>query len=473
MYIFIAIALFFILYFLLNPGLFTGKPPDGFAKESDVLSFWNKGIGITGKNKRNKLKDAFRHTLICGQSGSGKSQCSYIPELLRANGSKSYIVHDISGEIEATCGGYLHSKNYDIKVIDLASIYSNYYNPLQHIDESFSKAKQVASIIVSTTLGDNNGEGKFFNIKAEQLLSVLIAATKQLAPKYHHMGSVVTLLNAMSTNPVGLDFFMADKCKGKVFEEYSAIAATDPKLMSNITSTTKAAISIFEDENIMRLTSASDFSFSQLRETPTVVYLKSSIMSLRYHAPVFSLIIIQLMETLLAKLPGSRDLPVVMHLDEMGVLKLPNFSDFLSNSRKYKVACVLGCQTTSQIINKYQKEEGNNIFGNCFTHLYFSNQPLETCLMLEKMAGTVELEIEKGRTEKRLVLPSNQVRILDPRKAILLAGGVRPVLVGLKPAYKNFVLKQRMNLSYERNIPELKNEEIPLPYIPRPKRVKG
>lgn len=449
-----------------------GKPPDGFAKESDVLSYWNKGICITGKNKRTTLEAAFRHSLICGQSGSGKSQSSFLPELLRATGSKSYLVHDISGELEKQTAGYL-SARYAIKVLDMASVISHCYNPLKRIDVSYSAAKRVANVIVATSLGENNGDGKFFNIKAEQLLSVLIAITKQLEPRYHHMGSVITLLNAMSNNPAGLDFFVSDKCRDKkIFEEYSAIVATDPKLLSNITSTTKASISLFEDENIMRITSSDDFSFLELREKPTIIFLKSSVMSLRYHAPLFSLVITQLMETLLAELPKPGDLPVVMHLDEMGVLKLPNFSDFLSNSRKYKIACVLGCQTTSQIINKYGREEGNNILGNCYNHLYFSNQPLETCLVLEKMAGTVEVEIEKGRTEKKLVLPSNQIRTLNPRKGILLSGGVKPVLVALKPAYKNPVLRWRMNLPYERNISQAKQDEIPLPYIPRPKRVK-
>lgn len=472
MYIILTVVLLCVLLLALNPEVISGKPDPGYDPENKFLSFWNKGICITGPNKRMSLKAAYRHILVCGQSGVGKSQCSFLPELLRADGSKSYIVHDISGEIEKACGAHL-SKKHNIFTLDLDSAYSNFYNPLQRIDESFSAAKRVASIIVSSSLGENNGDGKFFNIKAEHFLSVFIALTKQLKPEEQHMGSVLKLINTFSSSPSSMDVFAADKAAKapKVFEEYKTIIATDPKLLSNIVSTAKAAISLFEDENIMQLTARDDISFEDLRRKPTVIFLRSSVMTLRYNQPLFSLVITQAMSALLAKLPSKADLPVVMLLDEMGILKLPNFSDFLSNSRKYKVCCVLGCQTTSMIINKYGKEEGNNILANCATHLYYGNQPIETALILERMAGTVEVET-RGKIEKRTVLQAHHIRTLDPTRAILMTSGCKPIMVKLLPAYKNYVLKKRMEQPYKRNLPEITKEEIPLPFIPKPKRVK-
>jgi len=444
----------------------------GFANSSLVLGYFNNGFSLDGKRKMS-IKDSLRHSLVIGQSGSGKSTVCYLPSILRTSSNISYIIHDPSGELREKSGPYLQKIGYSVKVINLANPkQSHSYNPLKRLDNSYASAKRLANIIVTSALS-HGGSDNFWNNKGENILAVFIAFTKQLEEKYHHMGTVLSLLNSFSSNPIGVDVLVADKCKdNRLFEEYKTIAATDSKLMSNILSTAKAAISIFEDESIMALTSQDDIDFSDLRAKPTVIFLQSSIMQLRYHAPLFSIILTQLMEELISSMPKRQDRTIFMLLDEMGVLNLPHFSDFLSNCRKYRIGCLLGCQTTGQIVSKYGKEEGNNIIANCYSQLFFSNQPIETCQILEKMGGYFEEE-KNGKMERKLVLPAHEVRILNSKEAIFMVGGLKPIKLKLFPAYKSYRLRQRMNsLSNELIFQKHSQTEIDLPYIPKPKKVK-
>ena len=465
---FLIVIIFLFIYFLFAPK----NEMHGLEDPSRVLSWFNKGFCLDGKRKID-IKSSIRHTVVIGQSGSGKTQCTFLPTLLRTDKTISYIVHDPSGEIREKISPYFSMQGYTIKIINLANPnQSHAYNPLKRIDKTYASAKQLASIIVSSALGQNSNDS-FWNIKGEHILAVCIAFTKQLEKRFHHMGTVLKLLNSLSSNPVGVDFMFAEKCKDqKLFEEYKTIASTDSKLMSNILATAKASISIFEDESIMSLCSNDDIQFEDLRTKPTIIFLQSSIMKLRYHAPLFSMVLTQLMEELISDLPKKTDRTVFMLLDEMGVLNLPHFSDFLSNCRKYRIGCMLGCQTTDQIISKYGKEEGNNILSNCFSSLYFSNQPINTCKVLEQMGGYYEEEKE-GKIERKLTLPAHEIRTLTPKQAILMVGGMKPMKLDLMPAYESFLLKSRMKLKVDNiNFPEHKINDAEELYIPVPKKVK-
>lgn len=451
------------------------KAEKGLEDPRLVLSRFNKGTCIDGVRKL-KVNDSLRHSLVVGQSGSGKTQAVFLTNLLRANKYMSYVVHDPSGEMRENSKNYLEKLGFTIKTINLAfPSQSHCYNPMKRLETSYSSAKRLANIIVSTALG-NGQQDQFWNNKAEHLLSVFICFTKSsLDSKYHNITTVLQLLNSFASNPIGVDTIFAEKCNDKkLFEEYKVIASTDAKLMSNILSTSKAALSLFEGEDIQSLTVQDDIDFSELRTKPTVIFLQSSIMQLRHHAPLFSLIITQLQEELIRHLPKKEDRTITMLLDEMGVLLLPNFSDFLANCRKYKVACILGCQTNYQIKSKYGEDEGNNIIANCYSQLYFSNQPIETCQILEKIGGFYEEELENGKKERHLTLPAHEIRTLPKNEAILLLGGYKPMKLELTFAYESFALKQRMNLKSETNIINYRpNYEIPQLYIPKPKRVKN
>jgi type IV secretory pathway TraG/TraD family ATPase VirD4 len=450
------------------------KAEKGLEDPSLVLSMFNKGTCIEGVRKL-KMNDSMRHSLVVGQSGSGKTQAVFLTNLLRANKNMSYVVHDPSGEMRENSKNYLETLGFTIKTINLAfPNQSHSYNPLKRLDSSYGSAKRLANILVTTTLGEGSND-RFWNLKAEQILAFFICFIKSLEPKYHNMATVLQLLNSFSSNPIGVDTLIAEKCTNKeLFEEYKNIASIDAKLMSNILATTKASIAIFENEEIRDLTINDDIDFSELRQKPMIIFLQSSIMKLRFNAPLFSLIITQLMEEMIHKLPKKDDRAITMLLDEMGVLLLPNFSDFLANCRKYNVACVLGCQTTYQIISKYGKEEGNNIIANCYSQLFFSNQPIETCQILEKIGGYYEEELENGKKERHLTLPAHEIRILPKHEAILLIGGFKPMKVKLTFAYESYTLKNRMKMKSIANHANYREPyAIPSLYVPKPKRVKG
>ena len=105
-------------------------------------------------------------------SGSGKSASYSIPNAYQCLGS--YVFTDPKGELYDKTAGYLKSKGYQIKVLNLVRPqYSDGYNPLMHIS-SERDVDIIANTIVKGQKSEGAGSDPFWDDSAEMLLKALI-----------------------------------------------------------------------------------------------------------------------------------------------------------------------------------------------------------------------------------------------------------------------------------------------------------
>ena len=101
--------------------------------------------------KRKIVLSPAGHTLLVGSTGSGKTQCFYLPQLeLMANSQDncSFLVMDIKGEMYRTKAQLLREKGYDVVVLNGKSPYSSAkYNPLTVIWRAFHRAVDAKKLL--------------------------------------------------------------------------------------------------------------------------------------------------------------------------------------------------------------------------------------------------------------------------------------------------------------------------------------
>ena len=105
-------------------------------------------------------------------SGSGKSASYSIPNAYQMLGS--YVFTDPKGELYDQTAGYLKSKGYEIKVLNLVHPqYSDGYNPLMHISSELA-VDVIASTIVKGQQTDSGKADPYWDDMAEMLLKALM-----------------------------------------------------------------------------------------------------------------------------------------------------------------------------------------------------------------------------------------------------------------------------------------------------------
>lgn len=425
-----------------------------FAKPGELVGRCNHGICITGTRSLTRRK-SFRHAIVFSPSGGGKSTVVVMPSLLRmTRWPCSLVVHDPSGELYSSTSGYLASKGYCIRRISFANGRgSARYNPLARARQG-SDMRKVASMIVRHTLGRGGKPDPFWDQSASSLISILMQALQAQAPEYRNLANVRAMLNMLGSDPEQLDELIVAHASEELFQEYKALQAYDTKVLSGIIASARAALDMWADEGIAELTSSDTLRLETFRSEPTVLYVQSHTAQLDYYGLLVSLLFEQIIEVLMRALPKPDDLDVFMILDEASSLRIPVLPIAIANLRKYRAGLLLCYQDYSQLVHLYGRYEAETIRQNALVKMYLSDQSLDTTVALERLLGKYETKDAEGQHRVRPLLTSDEIRVLPKDRALLIAGGHRPILAKLRPFFN-----QRQLLRRTRMAPAIVDEE--------------
>lgn len=434
-------GIFKMLVELLSLGFasFSGKKgyTADFGSEGILLSRWNKGFSLTGR-KQLSLHDSFMHCLIAGSSGSGKSQVTIFPTLFSA--AASFVVTDPSGEIFLKTSGYLKQKGYTIRVLNFTdATRSAGYNLITRL-KTASDIQRLASLLVRASMPD--AKDPFWTNSAISTLGILIGILRRQPLEFQNMANLRHMLNHLGmhdedgNNPVDS---LAAQCADDpvLYGEYKAMIAQEHKLLSSVIATCKAALNIFADPTVARVTAADTIDFSELRDKRTVIYVQTSITDMKYMSVLTAIFSEQLLSYLLSRFPGPNEQPVLMCLDEFGSLgKIPSMMPAFSNLRKHSAGIMAVVQDFAQVVSAYGKDDASAIRTNCYSKIYFGNTSPEASREISEVLGKYEYE-KDGRKEIRPLMTNDQVRMLSPNRALLICGHHSPILSQMRPAYKS------------------------------------
>ncbi len=408
-----------------------------FIPVSQVLQRDDIGFCLSGKFSLT-ASESCRNALILGGSGSGKSSTVLVnTALLMAPGGSSLIINDPAHELLVLVSGALIKHGYIIKVIDYSNPQSECFNPLKRCT-TISDIQKISSLLVRNALGE--AKDPFWNKSAESLLSLFIRYLIFYAElEYRTLHNVLHLVNVFAGKPEKIDRLMVRSRDEKLLSEYKAFVAYGDKTLSSIIATTKAALTLFSDETIARITSVDTIDFKEFRTKKVALFINNSVPDMAYYSPLTSLFFQQLLNEMLVRIPSKVENNIFFLIDEASSMYLPGLSTTISNIRKFGGGMMLVYQDYHQLEHIYGIYEAKNISANCYAKVYLPGQPIDTCKMLETTLGKFEYEDEKGIRHTRQLMMADEIRMTD--RAIVLVGNKPPMHAKLHPYFKNGKLK--------------------------------
>ncbi len=403
----------------------------------------NKGL-VLSPNHRLPLKESFDHLGLIGTTGSGKTSRFIIPNILNCQGS--IVVTDLKGKIFEKTSGHMKDRGYKIQVLAPSDPQNSFrFNPLKRFTTQ-QELKQIA-----TTLGMNNaGKDPFWTTTAINIIYICLCALAKVPDKnFVHLGNIRWLLNNFGANGEGIKAFMNQYLDKTTFSEYKAFIAQDSKIIASILSSARAALDLWSDPEVVRISSSDNMSIESLRKEKTIIYMIVPSNKIKYFSIILNLFYSACFEHCIKNTEG---LPVFFFLDEFGNLdKIDNFESIATTLREYKCSINMILQSLSQLESVYGRNEAKTIFSGGVNHrLFFSGMDLETCEYLEKVLGTVTKYDtprggvrDKAQTVASPLLSSDKIRMLEKSKGVLISGGKLPIIMKM-PFYFRYRAWQKL-----------------------------
>lgn len=408
-----------------------------FGNPSDYIATSNAGFVIDGKRSLN-VGTSRRNLCVVAGSGMGKTQIHVFPTLL--NLKSSAVVNDNSGELASTIP-YLKSKGVTTHVFNLTKKTGVYLNPLDGCKGDPSSVRKIAKSLMANA----SKEADFFSLSGEDCLALFIEHVVESEPTiYVNLGNVYRLILEYQGSPETVERYMAETANEKTWTKFKALAGNSEKTLKSITATALSALSwLGENPVLADLTSVSNIRYEDFRSAPHCLFIQSPPSDAAFYAPMVSLILNSFYRFAFAGLPSTNDLDIMMILDEFSTLisGLPDYSNIISNSRKFRIPQCLILQNES-LLSPY-KELKDNILGNCFTRIYYGGQDAKA-FELEKLLGTYTVEDKETKQKKQVPLMSaHQILEMDG-EVLVLTSGKKPIKVKVTPAYKQRKLRRRL-----------------------------
>ncbi len=267
-----------------------------FLPVDKLLSKHEKGYCLTG-DRSLSIKDSYSNAICFGASSSGKSSIVLLPSILKMTES-SLVIHDPSKELFLKSAQVKKEQGFTVKVLDYTNPkQSQKYNPLFRV-KTISDIKKLSKILIQTTLGTSSKDS-FWNVSAENLLSLMIRYTIFYAPiACQNLNYVLKLIEEFTGSPKAVDIKFVGTKDEELLAMYKAVVALDPKMMLSITATATASLSMFSDPEIAEVTKKDTIDFEIFRKEKTVLYINNSVNNMAYYSTITSIFFNNFMQAL-------------------------------------------------------------------------------------------------------------------------------------------------------------------------------
>jgi len=218
-------------------------------------------------------------------------------------------------------------------------------------------------------------------------------------------------------------------------------------------------LSMFNDEGLCSLTSATDIDPIQFAMEPTALFLKIPDEKDTRHA--LAAVFILCIYKALIKVASSREdlsLPrnVYFILDEFGNMpKIDKFDKMITVGRSRKIWFNMVVQSYAQLDNVYGDKVSNIIKSNCGMKMFIGSNDIETCEEFSKLCGNMtvstssissamgdkqgNINVSSQLQTRPLIYPSELQKLnnkTDTGNAIIVTFGNYPLRTKFTPSYK-------------------------------------
>ena len=420
-----------------------------FAQKENILLTRHVSLGLDTHKHRRSL-----NVLVIGGSGAAKTRGYVKPNILQAN--SNYVITDPKSEVLLSTGGYLKSKGYDIRVLNLVNLdQSDGYNPFRYIRNENDALKLVNNLIEATTPKKAHESDPFWTKAETALLQAIILMLWEIAlPEEQNFSFVMRVLEQAEVkeededhlSPLDLLFqkLERDNPESVAVRQYKVFKQAAGKTAKSILISAAVRLAPFNLPQLARITDHDDMDLYTLGEQKVALYavIPDNDTSLHF---LVSLLYSQAFQTLYYSADQIHHgaLPHHVHfvLDEFASMPLPGFTRELATMRSRNISASTIIQNMAQIKELY-KDSWETIPGNSDTMLYLGGNESSTHEYISKALGKGTIDTHThGRTKGRSgsystntqmsgreLLAPDEVRRLDNRYAILFIRGAMPIM---------------------------------------------
>jgi type IV secretion system protein VirD4 len=420
-----------------------------FAQKENVLLTRHVRLGLDAhKHKRNT------NVLVIGGSGASKTRGYVKPNILEAN--TNYVITDPKMEVLTATGGYLKSRGYDIRVLNLVNMAdSDGYNPFIYLRDDKDVLKLVNNLIQSTTPKGAHESDPFWTKSETALLQAIILLLFHEAPEYEQNFSMVMRIleyaevkedDEEHVSPLDMLFASIEREQPEhiAVRQYHVFKLAAGKTAKSILVSVAVRLAAFNLPQIKAMTDHDDMDLYSLGEGKVALYAVIPDNDTTFNFLV-SILYAQAFQTLYYSADQIHHgaLPRHVHfvLDEFASMPLPGFTRELATMRSRNISASTIIQNMAQIKELY-KDSWETIPGNSDTILYLGGNEASTHKYISEALGKSTIDTRThGQTKGkggsystnmqmsgRELLTSDEVRLLDNRYAILFIRGARPVM---------------------------------------------
>ena len=414
------------------------------SEERNFLNPRNKGLVLDGAGrKRLDLKHSFQNVAIISPVGGGKSTRYILPNLLSLDDC-SIVCTDPSGELYEKSSGYLKSRGFDVKVLNLASpSHGLGYNPLTRAN-SYTEIDKLSEVIMRAGHPVVKPGEEIWTNEPQSLLTVLITCLKNTGePEWQNLHNLLFLLQQFGADGAPLKEFVRDNAPddgGRTLNQFTAFCNGYEKMLSSFLTMTRNALKIINNPEIAKMTAHDEFDFDEIRRRKTVVYLIAPETDAKHYSFILNLFYTQLFEKLKQPQYLDEGLPVHLLMDEFGHTAIPDFATIATTIRKYRVSLSLVLQNYQQLKKQYGDDAETIFSGGVRAKLVYSGLDVESSKMVQEMLGKVVVEQKGNGTKHRRednLMNADEIRRIGEDQALCVSSNKPPVLLDTVPSFRD------------------------------------
>ena len=422
--------------------------------EANKILTQNVRIGFDGHVHKRNL-----NVLVVGGAGAGKTRYYAMPNILQATKDTKFsmVVLDPKGSTLRSCGNYLVSQGYDVRVLDLINLdRSHCYNPFVYLESDDDVQRLITNLIKNTTPKGSQTTDPFWDQASEMLLkSIVFYLFYEAPPEEQNFPMVMEMIRAGDVkenddyyeSPLDILFSMLEERDPehialKYYRGYHSGAA---KTLKSIQISLIARLEKFNLPSLAGITQTDEMRLRELGEKPGAIFAL-----IPDNDQSFNFIIGMLYTQLFQQLYRSADfehggrLPYHVHfiMDEFANVCLPDsFDSLLATMRSREISVSIILQNLAQLKALFEKK-WESIVGNCDEFLYLGGNEQSTHKYVSELLGKETIDANsygqnKGRNgsftkndllQARELMTPDEVRMLDNRYGILFIRGEYPVM---------------------------------------------
>ncbi|MDX2469626.1 MAG: type IV secretory system conjugative DNA transfer family protein, partial [SAR324 cluster bacterium] len=373
-------------------------------------------------------------------SGSGKSESQIIPAIFDLASQKNppcLVITDPKGALYKATSGYLAQQDFRVKVIAPANLaISNRFNPLHGLS-TIAEFKQLSDALLLAAEFDGHNES-IWSKAGKDHVTMIVTLVKSLPNKDDHgLHNVLKFVRLSSSGE--LDRLFAAYGDDELLTKYKSFLMKNEEYQAGLIANAEQMLERFEDPDLAALMAHDDLDLDSFRTgKPTAIFMIFPAEKAKYYGFLASLLYQRVFDLCSSRL-DPRDRDVFCFLEEFtNCPKIPNFINYLTYIRQFRVSVNIYTQAVSQIQKVYGSDDCKTILdGACASRLYLGQGIGATdAKELSFRLGQVTKK-EKESTLTNALMKPEELEQLDMKKCVLLQRGLPPALLR-KRHYKSY-----------------------------------